>query len=110
MSFCLVSHLLPVSAGFGVAERSEAQTTGGRARVGRGCEAQRSEAIPNRTDSGSGCGGSLRFSAGFGETSGEARCGKPQFADDSMELLPICMTKPCVVHGGINAGYHLKGN
>jgi hypothetical protein len=27
-------------------------------------------------------GGSLRFSAGFGETSGEARCGKPQSADD----------------------------
>jgi len=44
--------LLPVSAGFGVAERNEAQATSGRAKVGRGCEAQRSEAIPNRTDSG----------------------------------------------------------
>jgi hypothetical protein len=41
-----------VSAGFGVAERNEAKATGGRARVGRGCEAQRSEAIPNWTDSG----------------------------------------------------------
>ena len=30
---------LPVSAGFGVAERSEAQATSGRAKVGRGCEA-----------------------------------------------------------------------
>jgi hypothetical protein len=44
--------LPPVSAGFGVAERNEAQATSGRAKVGRGCEAQRSEAIPNRTDSG----------------------------------------------------------
>jgi len=42
----------PVSAGFGVAELNEAPATGGRAKVGRGCEAQRSEAIPNRTDSG----------------------------------------------------------
>lgn len=33
--------------------------------------------------------GSLRFSAGFGETSGEARCGKSQSADDSVGLLPI---------------------
>ena len=44
--------VLPVSAGFGVAERNEAQATSGRAKVGRGCKAQRSEAIPNRTESG----------------------------------------------------------
>ena len=44
--------LPPVSAGFGVAERNEAKANSGRAKVGRGCEAQRSEAIPNRTDSG----------------------------------------------------------
>src|ERR1039458_232982 len=50
--FLLCFTLLPVSAGFGVAERSEAQATSGRAKVGRGCEAQRSEAIPNRTESG----------------------------------------------------------
>ena len=53
LAFALISPtLLPVSAGFGVAERNEAQATSGRAKVGRGCEAQRSEAIPNRTDSG----------------------------------------------------------
>jgi len=34
-------------------------------------------------------GDSLRFSAGFGETSGEARCGKPQSADDPVGRLPI---------------------
>jgi hypothetical protein len=44
--------VMPVSAGFGVAERNVAQATSGRARVGRGCEAQRSEAIPNRTETG----------------------------------------------------------
>jgi len=50
LSRCFV--LLPVSAGFSIAERNGAKATGGRARVGRGCEVQRSEAIPNRTDSG----------------------------------------------------------
>ncbi len=56
---------------------------------GSGAVAKRREVKRSRTgrrQAISNGGGSLRFSAGFGETSGEARCGKSQSADDLFKL------------------------
>jgi hypothetical protein len=85
--FVLCFIWMPVSVGFGVAERSEAfpnrRPGKGRARVGKRRAEQRSRTDGLRLWNG---GGSLRVSAGFGETSGEARCGNPQSADRLKEF------------------------
>ena len=76
--------LLPVSAGFGVAERNEAQATSGGRRSG--AVVKRREVKRSRTGRIQVFNFEWRrqsvFSAGFGETSGEARCGKSQSVDD----------------------------